>query len=486
MLQFGMKRSVFVAIVVGWFLSSTTFSFAQDGARPNVLFIFADDQCFQTIHSLNNTEVQTPNLDRLVKRGLSFSHAYNMGSWSGAVCVASRSMLNTGRYLWYANEVHGKSEAERKAGRYWSEYMRKAGYETYFSGKWHNPANANEAFDHVRNIRPGMPNQSPKGYNRPIDGQPDSWSPSDPQFDGYWKGGKHWSEVLGDDGVDFLKQAAESDNPFFMYLAFNAPHDPRQSPQSFVDLYPAEKIKIPGNFSWEYPFKDHIGCSEKLRDEHLAPFPRTEASIQIHRQEYYAIITHMDQQIGRILNALDASGKADNTFIFFTADHGLAVGQHGLVGKQNMYDHSVRVPLIVNGPGIHAESQIDTPVYLQDIMATTLELAGVTKPNHVQFKSLMPLIKGETNANYDAIYGAYLQLQRMVTYDGYKLILYPEANVVRLYNLQRDPLEMMDLAPSEAYLPLMKELFAKFTELQDEMGDTLDLTTVFPQLVASE
>ncbi|HAV61561.1 MAG TPA: choline-sulfatase, partial [Verrucomicrobiales bacterium] len=109
-------------------------------------------------------------------------------------------------------------------------------------------------------------------------------------------------------------------------------------------------------------------------------------AVKVHRQEYYAIITHMDAQIGRILDALEATGKADNTHIFFTADHGLAVGHHGLLGKQNMYEHSLRPPLIVAGPGIPRGRRIEARVYLQDIMPTTLELAGAPVPDHVEFR----------------------------------------------------------------------------------------------------
>lgn len=451
--------------------------------QPNILFIFADDQCFDTLRTWGNQEIETPNLDRLARRGLSFRRAYNMGSWSGAVCIASRTMLNTGRFVWSAHEVHPHLANERSEGRFWSEYLRAAGYETYFSGKWHVKSEkiAEAAFDHVRHIRPGMPNQTKAGYNRPLDGQPDPWSPYDPKFEGFWKGGKHWSEVLGDDAVDYLEQAGRDDKPFFMYLAFNAPHDPRQSPKEFVDKYPLDRISLPTNFLPQYPYKDLIGCSANLRDEKLAPFPRTERSIKVNRQEYYAIITHMDQQIGRILDALERSGKGDDTYIFFTADHGLAVGQHGLVGKQNMYDHSVRVPFIMAGPDVPEGESHQAPIYLQDVMPTTLELAGVPKPDHVQFHSLLPLSRGERSSHaYDAIYGAYLQLQRMVTMDGFKLIVYPKAKRLRLYDLQRDPLEMHDLASHPEQQARIRALFARLRQLQQETGDKLDLTDSFP------
>ena len=450
--------------------------------QPNILFIFADDLCYESVQALGTDEIETPNLDRLVRGGVTFTHAYNMGSWSGAVCVASRTMLNTGRFLWRAHQVYNQSEQERQAGRFWSEYLRAAGYDTYFTGKWHVKADAAKAFDQAANVRGGMPKQTPEGYNRPLEGQPDVWSPYDPKFGGFWEGGKHWSEIVGDDAIGFIRSAKQSEDPFFMYVAFNAPHDPRQSPKQYVDKYPLEKISVPENFLPEYPFKDAIKCGKNLRDEKLAPFPRTEFAVKVNRQEYYAIITHMDAQIGRLLDALDASGMAENTYIFFTADHGLAVGQHGLLGKQNMYDHSVRVPFTVNGPGIQAGRRCDTRIYLQDIMPTTLELAGVDKPAHVQFKSLTPLIHGDQQSHYEAIYGAYLQVQRMVTEGDYKLILYPAIARARMYNVAKDPKEMNDLAEQSAYEPIKRRLFSRLLALQSEMGDELDLQAAFPDL----
>jgi choline-sulfatase len=450
--------------------------------KPNILFLFADDQAYDTIRALGNEEVETPHLDRLVRSGVTFTHAYNQGSWSGAVCVASRTMLNTGRFLWRADAVYRTSEQERQAGRWWSEYLKRAGYDTYMTGKWHVRADADKAFDFAVHVRGGMPQQTPQGYNRPIEGQPDPWSPYDPKFGGFWEGGKHWSEVVGDDAVTFLQQAARRQAPFFMYLAFNAPHDPRQSPKEYVDKYPVEKVQVPASYVPEYPFKDAIGCGTSLRDERLAPFPRTEYAVKVNRREYYAIITHLDAQVGRILDALEETGQADDTYIFFSADHGLAVGHHGLMGKQNLFDHSVRVPLLVSGPGVPQDRRIDGPVYLQDVMPSTLELAGIARPEHVQFRSLMPVIAGDRNGNYEAIYGAYLELQRMVTAGGFKLILYPQIRQVLLFDLKEDPQETKNLAGDAKYQPVVKRLFAELLALQKETGDKLDLRAVYPSL----
>ncbi len=449
--------------------------------KPSVLFLFADDQCHETIRALGHTDIDTPNLDRLAARGATFTHACNMGSWLPAVCVASRTMLATGRTLWRANALHPDTDQERKAGRLWPQRMAQAGYETWFTGKWHVNTDAAKCFDHAANLRGGMPKDGVSHYHRPVEGVPDAWNPSDPKFGGFWEGGKHWSEVVADDAVGFIERAATSEKPFFMYIAFNAPHDPRQSPQEYVDRYPLDRIALPENFLPEYPHKDTIGCGPDLRDERLAPFPRTEFAVKTHRREYYALISHLDAQIGRILDALDASGEAENTWILFTADHGLAVGHHGLFGKQNLYEHSLRVPFLVNGPGVEPGARIATPIYLQDAMATALEIAG--EPSDcVEFRSVLPLLRGESATAREAIYAAYLDLQRAVVHEGWKLILYPKAKVARLYHLADDPLEQTDLADDPAQTERTKALFAKLRELQIEFDDPLDLSSAFPNL----
>lgn len=451
--------------------------------RPNILFIFADDFAYDCVGAFGNDQIRTPTLDQLVENGTTFMRAYNMGSYSGAVCIASRMMLNSGRFVWTSQKLHKQGEQEREAGRWWSQYMKAAGYETYMTGKWHVQASAQKSFDHVKNIRPGMPKDTKEGYNRPKADGTDTWDPTDPKFGGFWAGGKHWSEVIADDTEQFLDHAKEIDKPFFMYIAFNAPHDPRQAPQKYIDMYPSDQIKIPQPFVKQYPYGEAMQCPPNLRDERLAPHPRSEHAVQVNRSEYYAIITHLDDQIKRILDALEKTGKADNTIVVFTADHGLAVGHHGLMGKQNMYDHSLRVPFILKGTGIEKGKQINAGIYLQDIMPTTLEWAGIKdKPEHVDFKSLNPLLKDETAEHYDAIYGGYIAGQRAITLDGYKLILYPKVPVARLYHLDKDPEEINDLADQPASKPIMKKLFAKLLKLQEDVSDELDLKKVYSEL----
>lgn len=443
--------------------------------RPNILFIFADDQSFNTIHTLGNEVIKTPNLDRLVNNGATFTQAFNMGGWNGAICVASRAMMFTGRTIWNAHGADSLMKKEQYSMPLWSELFEEQGYNTFMSGKWHITMGADQVFEDARHIRPGMPNQTEAGYNRPLDPDDRNWLPWDTAFGGFWKGGKHWSEIVADDADLFFESVKASDDPFFMYLAFNAPHDPRQAPQEYVDMYPLESITVPPNFMEEYPYNEDMGSGRNLRDERLAPFPRTEYAIKVHMQEYYASITHMDAQIGKILAALEASGEMDNTYIFFSADHGLSVGQHGLVGKQNMYEHSIRTPLIVNGPGI-SKSQFDAEVYVQDIMPTALAYAEIEIPEAVEFNSLQPIINGERSASfYNEIFGCYTSKQRMIRHDNFKLIAYPSAGILRLFNLKNDPFEMSDLANEPEFQDKKEKMLNDLIDLQKDMNDPFPL-----------
>ncbi len=473
-----MKRSL--AVVVPSLLTALAItSCEQEAEKPNILFILADDQCYNTINELGNPEVITPTLDALVQEGTVFTTAYNMGGWHGAVCVASRTMFATGCYLWNAEKVDHHLDSLAEDGQLWSLEMENLGYDTYFTGKWHVKIDPTSIFTTAGTKRPGMPKDTPEGYNRPLHENDTTWQPWDTQFGGFWEGGTHWSEVIGNETLEFLDSAAVSDNPFFMYIAFNAPHDPRQSPKKYVDMYYLDDISVPENFLPEYPYKDDIGCGWGLRDERLAPMPRTEYSVKVNRQEYYAIITHMDDQIGRILDKLEETGQANNTYIFFSADHGLSVGHHGLIGKQSMYDHSMRPPMIIVGPDIPKGEKRSMAVYLQDIMPTAIEYAGGVVPGYVEFSSLKSYIEGEKTTGRPEIYGAYMDLQRMIRKDDYKLIIYPYAGVKRLFNLVEDPKEMKDLVAEPDQLERVEAMFGALEALQVSMGDTLVLSEFF-------
>ncbi|MEP0134593.1 MAG: sulfatase-like hydrolase/transferase [Eudoraea sp.] len=504
-----MKNLILLGLIL--LLSSCVEEKKEENVQPNIVFVFADDLTYSAINALGNKEIQTPNIDRLVNAGTTFSHAYNMGAWNGAVCLASRAMMISGRSLWNADSFRQEWIVGTGTDKTWGKLMEDAGYDTYMTGKWHVDAKADSVFQNVVHVRPGMPRDAwkndemmenlgkikgtnippakfmPVGYSRPLSEKDSSWSPVDPKYGGYWEGGKHWSEVLKDDALGFIENTKNSDKPFFMYLAFNAPHDPRQAPQEYLDKYPLENISIPKSWLPEYPYKDGIGNGPDLRDEALAPFPRTEYATKTHIQEYYALISHLDDQIGAIINELEESGQMQNTYVIFTADHGLAIGRHGLLGKQSQFDHSIRAPFMIMGPDIPRGKINHSDIYLQDAMATSLELAGIPKPAYLYFNSVLDMVNGDQDkSSYKAIYGAYVDLQRMIRKDGFKLIVYPKLEKVLLFDMEQDPEEMNDLSELEEYHTKVNDLFEDLLILQEEMNDTLDISYIRKKLVLPE
>ena len=191
------------------------------------------------------------------------------------------------------------------------------------------------------------------------------------QADGQRTGEKFSSELFADSAIEFL-QNHDGKKPFFAYVAFTAPHDPRQPPLGYREPYYRKLPPLPANFLPQLPFDN--GMMQGGRDENLAAWPRTEAMIRDQLAEYYGLITHLDEQIGRILAALEKSGQAENTIIIFAADNGLALGSHGLLGKQSVYEHSMRTPLIIAGPGIPRGKATRAFTYLLDLFPTLCDV----------------------------------------------------------------------------------------------------------------
>ena len=443
------------------------------GKRPNFLFLIADDLTYRGVHALGNPEIQTPHLDRLVRRGCTFTHCFHQGSWVGAVCIPSRTMLNTGLTAF-------RARARAETTPLWGETLGKAGYQTYIAGKWHlSKTNLDRSFQTKGPVSPGMFPSTPDAYDRPRPGN--TWTPWDTSLKGQWLHTAEWQKaptdrishsaaIWADEAVRRLHEVANAASPFFIYVGFNSPHDPRQAPREFVERYPSARIEVPPNYLAEHPFDNG---DLRGRDERLAPFPRTREAVQVHRSEYYAHITYMDAQIGRILDALEASGAAANTYVIFTADHGLAVGQHGLMGKQNLYDHSIRMPLMIAGPGIPPGSRVHHMVYQHSVFPTACELAGIAIPRPVEFPSLATLLHGLGSLPHDAMFSYYQDFQRAVRTKDHKLIVYRKAGVTQLFDLNKDPWEIRNLADERRYANLKQDLLERLRRLQRELGDEL-------------
>ncbi len=451
----------------------------QTPQRPDILFFFTDDQRFDTIAALGNPYIHTPNMDNLVERGVTFTHANIPGGTSPAVCMPSRAMLHTGRHLFH---LEGAGEAIPPEHITLGEALQQTGYNSFGTGKWHNgPASYARSFNAGGEIFFGgmedhwnvpVHDFDPSGlYNPTLPLCIDPWCTKEMRLrpGDHVTAGKHSSELFADAAIEFLENYA-SDDPFFMYLSFMAPHDPRVMPDEYRNLYDPEQIPLSKNFSGGHLFDNG---ALKIRDELLATFPRDPGEIREHIADYYAMITHLDAQIGRVIDALEQHASVESTIIVLAGDNGLALGQHGLMGKQNLYDHSLRVPLVFAGPGVPQGDQSNSLVYLFDIFPTIFDLIDVEPPSSVEGLSLIPAMRQPSAQVRDTLYLAYTQYQRGVRDHRYKLIEYYVNNkrTTQLFDLLNDPWEIQNLATEPRVAHDLKRLRTELLRLRDESGD---------------
>lgn len=445
--------------------------------RPNVLFLLTDDQTFNTIRALGNTEIHTPNMDRLVRRGVAFTQTHVMGGLNGAVSQPSRAMLLTGRGLM---DVHRNGGFIPEAEKTFPEVFRENGYTTFATGKWHSDnASFNRSFSTGANIFFG--GMHPYGRNNELGHRRPYLHQYDPAGDynnrnGAWADASpetFSSKLYADAAIGFLEAEASSDDPFLMYVAFTSPHDPRNVLPGYGRKYASAELSVPANFVPQHPF-DNGDLDE--RDEKLLPTPRVPEQVLAERANYYGMVSEVDFQIGRILDALEKSGKAGNTIIVFTSDNGLCVGEHGLLGKQNLYEAAVRIPMVICGPGIPQNTVRDAYCYLYDLYPTLCGLAGIGVPATVKGISLEETLRNPEAGKREDILLTYINLQRAIKKDGFKLILY---NVdgqrhPQLFDLKADPMELKNLYDDPAYRKKREELTALLYARMKAAGDFCD------------
>lgn len=439
-----------IALVFIVSLAGADLSFAD--SRPNILFILTDDQSPETLSCYGNRVCHTPHLDRLAAEGIVLDDAHHMGSWSGAVCTPSRTMIMTGRTVWRIPGANGpglkpdRSLRNAAAEQSMAAIFNRAGYDTFRTCKKGNSFNeANQLFtvSKVASKRDGTP-----------------------------EGGSQWH---GDQVMEYLESRAASQDPdpFLIYFGFSHPHDPRNATPELAARYGASNAgpadqpdpKSPllqPNYLPAHPFPHgHPG----LRDEEKVQGVmkrRDEATVRNELGREYACIENIDRQIGRVLKKLQALGQLDNTYIFFTADHGIAVGRHGLMGKQNLYEHTWRVPFIARGPGIKPGSRASGYTYLLDVLPTLCDYAGIEIPSVVEGRSFRPVLEGKQDRIRDVLYGVYCggtkPGMRAVKSDGWKLIEYDtlagQVRETQLFDLRRNPLEFL----AEHHDPALRQL----------------------------
>ncbi|MGI6414965.1 MAG: sulfatase-like hydrolase/transferase [Thermoguttaceae bacterium] len=474
--RFGMPARLMVFLAFAG-VASTARCEARDAGRqskPNFLVVVTDDQRPDTIGALGNPHIRTPTLDRLVREGLAFTRAIA----PDPLCVPSRAEILTGCRE-FANGVSSLGGGRiRQDLTLWGDAMRSAGYHAWYVGKWMNDGKpTTRGYDQTRGLFAAGGGRWARDavdfHGRPVTGyrgwvfQGDDGSMRPELGVGLTP---DISTKFADAAIELIRRGAESPKPFFLHVNFTAPHDPLLMPPGYTGAYKPGDIPLPNNFLPRHPF-DHGNLEG--RDEQLLPWPRTPDDVRADLAVYYAVITHMDEQLGRVLEAVRATGQAERTYVIFTSDNGLAIGSHGLRGKQNMYEHTVGVPLLLSGPGVPKNEVRATQCYLRDLYPTVCELAGVPIPPSVQGRSLVAAIHDGRAEVYPHVFGHFQDVQRMIRTERWKLIHYPKIGRFQLFDLGNDPLERENLFERPEFAAISADLRARLETCQKEAGDPL-------------
>ena len=409
--------------------------------RPNFVFILVDDQSPFDLKVYNpKSTLDTPHIDRLASRGMVFDSAHHMGASTGAVCTPSRHMIMSGRTVWHLpiSPWATKTSPPALEQQTIPAVFNRAGYATMRTCK---TGNSYEAANKLFTVR----------------------------HDASKRGGDHESGSgwHGDRVVDYLndRERTNTPAPFLIYFGFSHPHDTRDGRPELLAKYGAtnhndEKLipsinsltpPLPANYLRKHPFdtthsdvRDEVAVSGVWKH-------RDEASIRNEIGRQYACSENIDTQVGRVMQKLEEMGELDNTYVFYTADHGISIGRHGLMGKQNLYEHTWRVPFIVSGPGIKPGTRVPGNIYLLDVLTTLCDLAGVEAPVTNEGISFRPVLEGQKTAIRDVMYGVYAggskPGMRAVKKDGWKLIEYEavdrKVRETQLFDLTANPNEQL-------------------------------------------
>lgn len=428
-----MKFSSFASLVVISLLSLCSVATAAE--RPNILFILVDDQSPFDLKVYNpKSPLQTPNIDRLAAEGMVFDGAYHMGAFVGAVCTPSRHMIMSGRTVWHLPIAPGAMQKglcpPNLEQNTIPAVFNRAGYATMRTCK---VGNSYEAANKQFTVRRDA---SKRG--------------------GTAETGSAWH---GERVLEYLDErgATKDKKPFLIHFGFSHPHDTRDGTPELLAKYgatnhtdrtspPAKNDKqpaLPPNYLPKHPFPHgHPGLRDEVQVSGVWE-RRDEATIRNELGREFACSENIDIQIGRVLAKLKELGELDNTIIIYTADHGIAIGRHGLQGKQNLYEHTWRVPFIVKGPGVKAGTRAQGNIYLLDVLATLCDLAGIAAPESNEGISFRPVLEGKQATTRDVLYGVYnggtKPGMRSVKKGDWKLIQYDvmggEVRETQLFNL---------------------------------------------------
>ncbi len=421
---------------------SSLMSACTEEKRPNFLFVLVDDQSPFDLKIYDARSIlETPNIDKLAEEGMVFDGARHMGSMNGAVCTPSRHMIMSGRSVWNLPPSAGYKSPNCPDSlelQSIAAVFNRAGYKTMRTCKKGNSFEA-------ANLQFTVVHDATKRQGTEDGGS--AW---------------HAKQVL-----NYLqeREVNKDTDPFFIYFGFSHPHDVRNGTPELLAKYgavnhtdqnslPPANPKLPelqDNYLPAHPF---FHGHPNLRDEERVSGVwknRDEQTIRNELGREYACDENIDIQLGKVLRKLEAMGELDNTYIVYTADHGIAIGRHGLTGKQNLYEHTWRVPFIVKGPGIDAGKRVEGNIYLLDVLPTLCDLANIKIPETVNGISFKPVLKGEKEVVRDVMYGVYAggtkPGMRSVKKGDWKLIKYDvmdgAVRETQLFNLAKNPNEYL-------------------------------------------
>lgn len=441
--------------------------------KPNIIFLLTDDQRFDALGCMGNSEIQTPNIDNLASQGTLFLNHYN----PTAICMGARAVIMTGMYEHKTgcNFSHGPLTKEKFSKSY-PVLLRDAGYYTGFTGKFGYAVteSAEEPSNYKTNDK--MPMAEFDWWR----GWPDqgSYNTAENEFMvEYATEYPHVSTALGAASVDFIQEAKASNKPFCLSVSFKAPHNPVSPDPQFDNVYAGKQFTQPENY-WMEGAK-HLPVQAKLGRQYQ-DLSDTYNPEKYHESlaKYYQLIYGIDVAVGMILTELENQGLMDNTIIIFTTDNGYFCGSHAMGGKVLPYEEGSRAPLIIYDPystqkGVSSNALTGN----QDMAPTILDYAGLPIPENMDGYSLAPIVKGQQESVKEhqiltQAWGVNSTHALSVLYDDYKYIywFYGGHDLVpaeELYNLKEDPEEMSNLAEDDSYalvLDTLRTLYDQYVE----------------------
>ncbi len=408
--------------------------------------------------------VRTPHLDRLAAQSYTFDNAY----CNSPICTPSRLSLLTGRYPHQIEAWDLGAIADRQH-QTWGDYLTDAGYETVLCGRTHfNGTDRLLGFsDRLLDDLPRWRNTSGRPPRRTPDERRGSNShvaecgPGDHEHTRY-------DQNAANLAVDFLceRAAAPNDKPFLLYCGFMHPHFPLIAPPEFYALYNPDTLELPD--TWNEPLESQHPIIQHHRWAWRNDIPPPEDTVRCALASYYALVSSLDAQIGRILEAIDTSSLREDTVVIYTSDHGEMAGHHGIWQKQCFYEPAVKVPLILRLPSGET-GRVAQNVSLVDILPTLLEIAGLETPSDLPGDSLLEIARHEADETTRSAFSEYhhtgmLNAGFMLKRGNYKLCHYVRSEP-QLFNISTDPLENNDLASKPEYATIRTAMEAALREI---------------------